>query len=308
MIAEDNAVSRKLLEKTLLNAGYEVACVKNGLEALNLLKKRFFPIVLTDWVMPVMDGLDLCRAIRQTATPGYVFIVLLTAKDSRQDLITGLQAGADEYLTKPFDPAELNARLNTGKRILELERSLRKANEEIRILSITDPLTGCYNRSYLTERLPQEIKRARRFHHSLSIVLCDIDHFKKVNDRHGHQAGDMVLQEFVRLIQRSIRQGTDWLARYGGEEFLIVAPETDVDTACIMAERLRNIVCGHRVSLPSGEIRITATFGITGFAPDIPEGEISSEVLIKRADLLLYRAKQRGRNRICAASLVSCEG
>lgn len=197
LIAEDDPVSRKVLEKTLTKAGYEVVSVENGKKALEILNKRFFPIILTDWMMPEMDGLQLCRLTRQNRWPGYVFIILLTAKDSKDDIITGLEAGADDYLTKPFNHAELIARLKTGKRILELERSLTNANEEIRILSITDPLTGCYNRGYLTRRLPQEIKRARRYNRPLSVVLSDLDHFKSVNDTYGHQAGDLVLKKFA---------------------------------------------------------------------------------------------------------------
>lgn len=150
----------------------------------------------------------------------------MMVKDSKHDIITGLEAGADHYMTKPVGHAELIACLNSAKRILDLERSLKTANEETRISAITDPLTGSYNRCCLAERLPQEIKRARRYGRPLSLVLCDIDHFKKVNDTHGHQAGDRVLKEFVRSITESIRDKVDWVARYGGEEFLIIFPET----------------------------------------------------------------------------------
>ena len=207
LIAEDNPVSRKLLEKTLVKAGYETVSMENGRKALEIFNKRFFPIVLTDWMMPEMDGLELCRAIREndSASSGYVFIILLTAKDHKEDIVKGLEGGADDYLTKPFDHAELIARLNTARRILELEKSLRDANEEIRILSITDPLTKTYNRGYLNDRLPNEIKKARRYGHPLSLILCDIDHFKRVNDTYGHQVGDEVLREFT-----SNRSGLTW--------------------------------------------------------------------------------------------------
>jgi len=198
LLAEDNPVTRKLLEKTLHKAGYEVTSVENGRKALDLFKEKFFPIVLTDWMMPEMDGIELCKAIRKNGSDGYVFIVLLTSKDSKDDIVSGLEAGADDYLTKPSNRAELIARIKTGIRILELEGSLKKANEEIRILSITDYLTRSYNRLYLSERLPQEIVRARRYRHPLSLVLCDIDHFKSVNDTYGHQAGDKVLREFTK--------------------------------------------------------------------------------------------------------------
>ena len=231
LIAEDDAVTRMLLEKTLIKEGHEVVSVENGQKAFDLFKESFFPIVMTDWMMPEMDGLELCRAIRQKENPGYVFIVLLTAKDSQDDIISGLEAGADEYLTKPFNRAELIARLNTGRRFLEQEKALKQANEEIRILSITDPLTGCSNRGFLNTRLPQEIQRAVRYNRPLSIFMCDIDHFKKVNDTYGHQAGDLVLKEFSKRINDSIRDKVDMLARYGGEEFLVTLPETGLDGA-----------------------------------------------------------------------------
>ncbi len=297
LIAEDDPVSRKLLEKILIKAGNKVVSVENGQKALELFNDRFFPIVLTDWMMPEMDGLELCRAIRKNTYPGYVFIILLTAKNSKDDIIRGLRAGADDYLTKPFSHAELIARLNTGKRVLELERSLKDANEEIRILSITDPLTGTYNRGYMTERLPQEIKRARRYSRSLSIILCDIDHFKKVNDTYGHLAGDRVLKDFAQCIRYSIRQDVDWTARYGGEEFLIVLPETDVNGASVMAERLKSELSQRVTETQGKQISITASFGVTGFSPDTPDEMISPEAMVSKADKYLYQAKREGRNK-----------
>ena len=303
LIAEDDPVSRKLLEKILIKAGNKVVSVENGQKALELFNDKFFPIVLTDWMMPEMDGLELCRAIRKNTYPGYVFIILLTAKDSKDDIIRGLRAGADDYLTKPFSHAELIARLNTGKRVLELERSLKDANEEIRILSITDPLTGTYNRGYMTERLPQEIKRARRYSRVLSIILCDIDHFKKVNDTYGHLVGDRALKDFAQCIKHSIRQDVDWTARYGGEEFLIVLPETDVNGASVMAERLKSELSQRVTETQGKQISITASFGLTGFGPDTPDEMISPEAMISKADKYLYQAKREGRNRAMGGRL-----
>lgn len=298
LIAEDNPVSRKLIEKALIKTGHKVVSVEDGRKALELFNKSFFPIVLTDWVMPEMDGVELCQAIRQTDTPGYVYIVLLTANDSKDDIVTGLKAGADDYLTKPFNHAELIARLNTGKRILDLERSLKEANEEIRILSVTDSLTGCYNRSYLNERLPQEINRARRYKHPLSLILGDIDHFKKVNDTYGHLVGDHILKEFIKCFMETIRQNVDWVARYGGEEFLIVLPETDLKSATRLAERLRSNLSQRVIEIQGKQISITASFGITGFDPTTPDEKISPEALINEADKFMYQAKEEGRNRV----------
>ena len=298
LVAEDNPVSRKLLEKTLIKTEHEVVCVKNGREALEAFNERFFPIVLTDWMMPQMDGLELCQAIRENRSSRYVFIILLTAKDSQTDIITGLEAGADDYLTKPFDKAELIARLNTGKRILRLERSLKKANDEIKILSITDPLTGSYNRRYLSESFPKEINRARRYSHPLSVILCDIDHFKRVNDTYGHETGDQVLKAFANCITESIRQDVDWLARYGGEEFVEVLPETDTEGALTVAERLRGLVSQSVTEAHGNAVRITASFGVTGFDPAIRDEGISSTAMLNEADKRLYECKQEGRNRV----------
>jgi two-component system cell cycle response regulator len=298
LVAEDNPVSRKLLEKALHKAGYEVVSVKNGQAALDYLKKRFCPIVLTDWMMPEMDGPDLCRAIRKSEFQGYVFVILLTAKDSKTDIIEGLKAGADDYLTKPFNPAELMARLNTGKRILELERSLRKANEEIRQLSTIDPLTGAYNRGYLNDHLPQELKRTLRYGRTLSLILCDIDHFKRVNDTYGHQAGDMVLKALSRRLLGAVRKGLDWVARYGGEEFLIVLPETDLSGASLVGERIRKAIESIQIDLRGKVIRVTASFGVTSIESINTKASDLCDDLIKRADDMLYLAKSEGRNRV----------
>ncbi len=303
MLAEDNPVTRKLMEKTLHKAGYEVTSVENGRKALDLFKEKFFPIVITDWMMPEMDGIELCKELRKNGSDSYVFIVLLTSKDSKDDIVSGLEAGADDYLTKPSNRAELIARIKTGVRILELEGSLKKANEEIRVLSITDYLTRSYNRLYLNERLPQEIVRARRYRHPLSLVLCDIDHFKSVNDTYGHQAGDKVLREFTKCIRETIRENVDLVARYGGEEFIIVAPETDFSGALILAERVRSAVSQMVVKIKGKRIHITASFGVTGFDTDTPTEKISSEAVINQADKYLYQAKREGRNRVRAGKV-----
>ena len=300
LVAEDNPVTRKLLEKILVKAGHEVVSVENGRKALEVFKEAFFPIVLTDWMMPEMDGLELCRAIREDTSKGYVFIVLLTARDSKDDIVSGLEAGADDYLTKPPNHSELIARIKTGIRILDLERSLKKANEEIRILSITDPLTGIYNRGYLNQHLSLEIKRAKRYKRSLSLILCDIDHFKKVNDSYGHQIGDQVLKEFVKCIKESIRYNIDWAVRYGGEEFMIVLPETDLKGACFIAERLRNVISSRIIEIKYKVIQITASFGVTTIDSTTPDDKISSNAIINEVDKCLYRAKQKGRNKVKA--------
>jgi two-component system cell cycle response regulator len=304
LVVEDNPVSRKLLEKLLGKAGYDVVSAQNGREALDRYKKCFFPLVITDWMMPEMTGPELCRALRSQTENGYIFIILLTAKDSKNDIVAGLEAGADDYLTKPFDRAELVARLKTGTRILELERSLKTATEKIRELSVKDPLTGCYNRGFLTERLPEEISRARRYGHDLSLVICDLDHFKEVNDNYGHQAGDTVLKRFADILMSSIRNGVDWVSRYGGEEFLLVFPETPFPASLKIAERLRMKIARKAVDTFGGHsINITASFGVTGFSPHTPDSKITPDTLIKMVDEKLYQAKNAGRNAVRGESL-----
>jgi len=298
LLAEDNPISRKMLKKILVKEGFEVTSVENGKEALALFREQFFPIVLTDWLMPEMEGPELCKAIRYEKPKGYVYIVLLTAKDSKDDIISGLESGADDYLTKPAHRAELVARLKNGIRILDLEKSLKKANEEIRILSITDPLTGIYNRGYLNERLPQEIKRSIRYKRSLSLILGDIDHFKLVNDNYGHVAGDTILKGFVDCITGTIRDQIDWSARYGGEEFLVVLPETDFVGARHLAERLRSVVAEKCYTIDDKEIRITSSFGVSGFSPETLTKNLSVDDMLNHVDKYLYKAKNGGRNRV----------
>ena len=302
LVVEDDLLSFRIIEAKLQSLGHIVTSAVNGSEALELIKRGVFPILITDLNMPVMDGLELCRAVRSQDLPGYVYIIIITSLDTREDVIAGLHAGADEYLTKPINHAELEARLNTGKRILALERSLRKANEEIHLLSISDPLTRVFNRGYLSARLTEEIDRAQRYKHPLSIIMCDIDHFKRINDSLGHQAGDLVLENFARLLKRLIRPKIDCLARYGGEEFVIILPETNFAGSQIMADRLHKNFNEMKILLQDEEISITASFGACGFAAT-PSQSITPDSLIKRVDDLLYQAKKEGRNRVISKLL-----
>ena len=298
LIAEDDPVSRKLLEKTLSKEGYDVVTAENGRKAFETFEERFFPIVITDWMMPEMDGLDLIKTIRRKERAGYVFIFLLTAKSSKEDIIAGLGAGADDYLTKPFNRGELMARLKTATRILELEESLKRANKEIHVLSITDALTGCFNRAYMDKTLPKEVKRCLRYKRPLSLIMGDIDHFKLVNDTYGHQTGDEILRRFVTCLNREIRKEIDWICRYGGEEFLLVFPETDFDSAMGLAERLRVNVSEMLIDFEERKDSITVSFGVTGLPATMKNHDISHEEIIGLADRFLYEAKETGRNRI----------
>src|SRR6266446_5922277 len=230
-----------LMTRFLNKAGYEVDAVANGSEALDKMTARYYPMLVTDWEMPEMDGVALCKAVRNMQLDGYVYALLLTARDAKEHIIAGLEAGADDYLIKPVYEPELIARLNAGRRILALEHSLRVANERNRVLSITDALTGAFNRRYLMDQLPRELERCRRYAYPLSVIMCDIDHFKRINDERGHAAGDDVLQQFAVRIQKSIRGHSDWIARYGGEEFLLVLPETEFAVCFLVARQPRNI-------------------------------------------------------------------
>lgn len=307
LVVDDDVVSRTVVQKYLLKAGFEVLCAGNGKEAMSIFNQRFCPIVLTDWMMPEITGPQLCRMIRETKTESYVFIILITSRDSKTDIVSGLEAGADDYLTKPIHQAELIARIKTGIRILNLEQSLKSANDEIRLLSITDPLTGCYNRTYLGEQFPQELIRSQRYHHPLAVVLVDLDHFKKVNDTYGHQAGDLVLKNIAKCIIGQIREKVDWVVRYGGEEFLIILPETDCAGATTMAERVREAVSKITIEIVDARIRVTASFGGAAFHFAQKDGpEISMEDLVKKADEQLYISKREGRNRANVIEIIPC--
>jgi two-component system, cell cycle response regulator len=297
LLAEDDPVTRMLMTRFLKKAGYEVDAVSNGSEALDRMTKRYYPMLVTDWEMPEMDGVALCKAVRNLQMDGYVYALLLTARDSKEHIIAGLEAGADDYLIKPVHEPELIARLNAGRRILNLEHSLRVANQRNRILSITDALTGTYNRRYLMEQLPRELERCRRYAYPLSVLMCDLDHFKQINDARGHAAGDDVLQQFATRAQKSIRSNSDWVSRYGGEEFVIVLPETPHEGAVAVAEKIRSVVSETPFATRTGDITVTASFGVASTGPSGPDISLKVDALIRCADESMYRSKQEGRDR-----------
>jgi diguanylate cyclase (GGDEF)-like protein len=264
---------------------------------------RYYPMLVTDWEMPEMDGASLCKAVRNLQLDGYVYTLLLTARDSKDNIIAGLEAGADDYLIKPVHEAELIARLNAGRRILNLEHSLRVANQRNRILSITDALTGTYNRRYLMEQLPRELERCRRYGYPLSVLMCDIDYFKTINDAKGHAAGDEVLQQFAARAQKSIRSNSDWVARYGGEEFLIILPETGQAGAVTVAEKIRTVTAATPFATRTGDAAVTASFGVASTGAQGPDIGLRVDALIRCADECLYRSKQAGRDRTSGSEM-----
>jgi diguanylate cyclase (GGDEF)-like protein len=300
LLVDDEPTQRLIMARLLKRAGFEVEMAANGREALAKLEQGDFPLMITDWEMPEMDGIALCSALRRSEK-GYTYIILLTSRDAIEHLVAGLQSGADDYLIKPVIEPELIARLNTGRRIVTLERSLRAANEENRRLSITDPLTGVFNRRYLMEQLPREIDRAARYGRRLSAIMCDVDHFKKINDSHGHMTGDDVLKWFAASLQKGVRT-SDWIARYGGEEFIIVLPETCVTNAAIAAEHLRKGIAGTPFAAAGLELPVSASFGVSGWKDNVPQGA-SLDALIAHCDAGVYASKAGGRNRITAEGL-----
>jgi two-component system cell cycle response regulator len=301
LLVDDEPTQRLITARLLKRAGFAVDTAQNGKEALERIKTGPYQLLVTDWEMPEMDGVALCREVRSAKLDGYVYTILLTSRDAIEHLVAGLQAGADDYLTKPVLEPELLARLNTGKRIVTLERSLRAVVEENRRLSVTDPLTGAFNRRYLMEQLPIEIERSARYDHRLSVLMCDVDHFKKVNDTYGHQAGDEVLKRVVVAIKSKIRN-SDWMARYGGEEFVIVLPETPFSGALKVAETLRATLTEQVVEFGGNKLTVSASFGVAGWDQVVP-ADAAVDVLVARCDECVYESKAGGRNRVTAKSM-----
>lgn len=294
-------MERELLQHFLQQSGYVVECAVNGTEALAKITREPFHILLTDWEMPGMDGAALCRRVREVDLPGYVYILLLTGHGSSDHAVDALGSGADNFIRKPVEPAELLAHVNAGWRIVQLERSLRAANEHIRQLTVTDALVGTYNRRHLDDELVHEVERARRYGHCLSAVMADLDRFKNINDRYGHIVGDEVLREFASRALAAIRQGSDWIARYGGEEFAIVLPETPLTGATFTAEKIRAILQATPVITSAGPLNVSASFGVAALTPSNDSAALSAAALLRHADEALYRSKLAGRNRVMHA-------
>lgn len=295
LIVDDDPTSRRLLAINLKYARHEVLEAKDGDEGWEVFLREGTRLVITDWMMPEVDGTELIRRIRASGERGYTYIIMLTALGSKPNVVTGLEAGADDYLTKPFDADELLARIKIGERILMLEESLSASKQKMEYLAMHDALTGLLNRRAMQERAEAEVNRSQRNNNPLSFILLDIDHFKSINDRFGHAIGDQALKFVANLLAQQVR-AYDLVARWGGEEFLIALPDTGRNEAVSVAERIRQAIAASSLKLDNNlAVEVTASFG-TAFYSD-PRWTLIE--VVAHADEALYRAKHEGRNRVC---------
>lgn len=303
LIAEDDPVFRRLLQSRLQNWGYRVIAVADGAEAWELLQQSDPPdLLILDWMMPGIDGIELCRRIREMNRDSYQYVLLVTGKDGKQNVIKGLEAGADDYLTKPFDLGELRARVWTGKRILSLQRELIQAREDLRFQATHDALTGLRSRGSTLDLLASELKRGFRSHTATGILMIDLDHFKSVNDTHGHLAGDVVLKEAARRVSDAVRS-YDFVGRYGGEEFLAVLSRCTLNELEIVAERIRSAVAETAIATQTANINVTVSVGGV-----VALDRASDLELLSAADSALYEAKRAGRNRVIISTRSASQG
>jgi len=296
LVVDDSAVYRKLIGDHLRSWGFGVTLAESGSEAWRILEQPNAPkLVLLDWVLPDLDGIELCQRIRQAGSSSpYIYVILLTSNEGRQNMLQAMRAGADDYLVKPFDELELKARLLVGKRILDLQEQLVSARESMRHAATHDSLTGLTNRGEILAMLERELERARRERKPVAVILCDVDHFKNVNDTLGHLFGDEALREIGRRLRTQLRV-YDGVGRYGGEEFLMVLPSCDLPNALLRADGLREIIAKTPVVCSGEERLITMSMGV---AVSACEGKNEVEMLLNQADAGLYKAKENGRNRI----------
>lgn len=307
LAAEDNPVFQSMLRSMLSKWGYEPLMARDGVEAMRALEAEAAPrLAILDWMMPGLDGVEICRRVRAAGREPYVYLILLTARTESRDLVEGMEAGADDYLKKPFEAQELRVRLRAGRRILDLQAQLMMAREELRVQATHDCLTGLLNRGAIFDSLNGELSRASREPGPVSVLMCDVDRFKTINDTHGHQSGDEILREAARRMKATVR-AYDLVGRYGGEEFLILLPRCDAEGAERQAERLREAFAAEPFSARGVFLPVTCSFGVASRERAQPGDD---EALIREADTALYAAKEKGRNRVetFRGDLIELEG
>jgi two-component system chemotaxis response regulator CheY len=302
LIVDDDYAYRKLLTTILIGLNHEVVEAENGSDAWQMIQESPYAFIITDWMMPEMSGVELVKRIRSAEFPHYIYIIMLTARSTRDDIIEGLEAGIDDYLTKPFDLDELRARIAIGVRIVHLESRLRSTLAQLEILATYDSLTNLYNRRALYDSIRTEWNRASRANKPISLIMLDIDHFKQINDHYGHLVGDEAIRHVAQTLNQH-KRSYDIIGRWGGEEFLLILPGTDLYEAACVAERLRKALGSSPLREEGGQLLvIRASFGVSGGSAHEPG---SFDKYIQQADRALYRAKNTGRNQVCTSD--ECE-
>ncbi len=295
-IVDDDPAIRRLVGLILARAGYETFVCTTGEEARQALTSRDWDLAVLDRKLPDMDGVVLCQELRADPVYRSRYVIMLTGEDDQEAKVEGLELGADDYITKPFQVPEFLARIRAGQRIADLQRELMETNRRLELLSITDGLTKLYNHRHFQDQLARAFEESQRYERPLSLAIIDIDFFKRVNDTHGHAVGDEVLRELARVFHESIRS-TDLAARYGGEEFAVMMPETNLEDGLVFAEKIRDMIERTPVRTQAGELKTTVSIGVA----TVPHSKLhSAKELIVAADKALYRAKRNGRNQVQA--------
>ncbi len=303
LVVDDSAVYRKLIEKILSGQSYSVSYAHNGAEALELYHQKSPSIVVTDWMMPDVSGLELCHQIRADKSAGYTYVILMTSNTEKDGVVQGLAAGADDYLVKPVDSGEMLARIGVGRRIVEMHRQLEQKSAQLEEVARTDSLTGLPNRRALQEWAEKQMQGAARHHFPLWVVLGDLDAFKEINDTFGHGAGDTVLRTFADTLKRGTRK-SDICGRLGGDEFLLVITHVNAENIEVTVNRFREQFSALSFPFVGKSVSVTATFGVAGSE----RGDLNDfDALVKRADEMLYDAKRAGRNCIRVAVIDSLQ-
>ena len=294
LVVEDDREIRDMVTMMVKSMGYAVVTAVNGKDAFARLREQSVDIVLLDLMMPEMDGFEFCQRVREDASLRDLHIIITSARDALEDKVRGLELGAADYLTKPFSLTELQARIKVGERIVRYQKTLQAQQTQLEHLAREDALTGLANRRRFEERAREELLRAGRYQHALSVLLADLDHFKAINDTYGHSYGDTVLKEVGQAFAHHCRS-SDLCARYGGEEFAILLPETQLPEAQLVAERLCTAVRNLTFTQTARAIQVTASFGIACVDTINPQ---ALEEIMEQADQALYAAKHNGRNRV----------